>query len=80
MTLITGLVAGFAAAKIMKGKGFGLVVNIILGLAGAWLSRYIFAHANFSMGYGFWPQVLQAMIGAILILAVVNLLTGKGKW
>ncbi len=79
MTLLVGLVAGFAAGKIMKGKGFGFIVNIILGLAGAWLGNYIFSHAEFSLGSSFWPQVIQALIGAILILAVVNLIGGKSR-
>lgn len=75
-TILIGFVAGFAAGKIMKGRGFGCVTNVLLGLAGALLGRFVFSKSGIEIGYGILPAIVTAMIGAILILAIVNLVKG----
>lgn len=75
-SILAGLIAGFAAGKIMKGRGFGFLVNVLLGFAGALIGRFLFQKMGIGLSAGFVPAVVTAMFGAIVLLAVANLLSG----
>lgn len=68
--LFIGLIAGWLAGKIMKGKGFGLLVNLLVGIAGSVLGGFIFKLVGFH-GAGFVASVITATVGAILLLWLV---------
>jgi len=73
-SLIIGALAGFIAGKIMKGGGFGLLINIILGIVGGIVGAWLFSTMNISLGEGIIGDLATSSIGAITILFVASFL------
>jgi uncharacterized membrane protein YeaQ/YmgE (transglycosylase-associated protein family) len=71
--LIVGAVAGWLAGVIMKGFGFGLVGNIIVGIVGAAIASWLFPRLGISLGGGILGAIIAATIGAIILLFVIGL-------
>ena len=73
--LVIGLVAGWLAGKFMRGGGFGLIGDLIVGVAGAFLGGWIFNDVlNVSVGGGIIPALVVAFIGAIVLLWILRLI------
>jgi len=72
--IIVGLIAGWLAGMFVRGGGFGLVGDIIVGIIGAVIGGYAFRWAGLLPGYGFVAQLIVATIGAIILLLVVRVL------
>ena len=72
--IIVGIVAGFLAGKVMKGKGFGLIFNLLVGVGGAFLGSWLFDQFGISIGTGLVSTLITAFIGAIVLLFIINLL------
>jgi uncharacterized membrane protein YeaQ/YmgE (transglycosylase-associated protein family) len=70
--LIVGLVAGWLAGKLMKGRGFGLVGNLIVGVIGAILGGWLFNLLGASSGGGLLGSILVATVGAVVLLLIVR--------
>ncbi len=71
--LIVGAVAGWLAGVIMKGFGFGLVGNIIVGIVGAAIASWLFPYLGIRLGGGIVGAIIAATIGAIILLFVIGL-------
>lgn len=71
--LLIGLVAGYLAGLIMKGGGFGLVVNLILGVIGAFVGGWLLGVLGISIGGGLIGSLISATIGAVVLVFVVGL-------
>lgn len=71
-TLLIGAVAGWLAGKIMKGKGFGVLGNIIVGVIGAVLGGFLFGLLGISAA-GMAGALITATVGAIVLLWIVSL-------
>ena len=70
--LAIGAVAGWLAGQILKGAGFGLVGNIIVGIAGALVAGLLLPNL---IPIGVIPgQIISATIGAIILLFVISLI------
>jgi uncharacterized membrane protein YeaQ/YmgE (transglycosylase-associated protein family) len=65
--ILIGLIAGFLAGQIMKGRGFGLLGNIIIGIVGALLGGLLFDAMGVGLG-GTLGAILTATVGAIILL------------
>jgi len=74
--IIVGILAGWLAGTIQKGKGFGLVGNLVVGVLGSVFGSWLFWQLGFS-AYGFIGNVVVAVIGALVILYVVGLLAQR---
>ncbi len=72
-SIIIGCLAGFCAGKLMKGGGFGLIMNLLLGLFGGALGGWLFSLLNIEWG-GLLGQLGTAVVGAVLILWIASLL------
>ena len=72
--IIIGIVAGFLAGKVTKGKGFGVIVNLLVGVGGAILGGWLFDQLEISIGTGLLSTLITAFIGAIVLLFIINLL------
>ena len=72
--LLIGAVAGWLGGVIVKGFGFGLVGNIIIGIIGAFIAGYLFPALNVSLGAGIVASILHATIGAVLLLLIVRVI------
>ena len=70
-SLLLGCLAGFCAGKLMKGGGFGIIVNCVLGLLGGALGGWLFDLLGISWG-GILGQLATAIIGAAIILWIAS--------
>ncbi len=70
--LVIGAIAGWLAGVIMKGSGFGLFGNIIVGIIGAVIGGFLFNYLRISAG-GFIGSIITALIGAIILLLIIKL-------
>ena len=71
--IIIGLVAGWLAGVIMKGGGFGVVGDIVVGVLGALLGGWLFGRFGGSAGGGLIGAIIVATIGAIILIFLVRL-------
>jgi len=69
--LVIGAIAGWLAGKFMKGKGFGLVGDIIVGIIGALIGGFLLG--GLLASFGIIGSIIVAFIGAIILLFVVRL-------
>ena len=74
--IIIGLLAGWIAGHLTRGRGFGCVVDVILGLVGAVIGGWIFTRLGIVLG-GFWGSLAAATVGAVLLVAVARLFAGS---
>lgn len=72
--LLIGAVAGWLATQIMKGRTYGLVGNIIIGVIGAFLGGWLFDLVGLSVSGGLLGALLTALVGAIVLLWILRLL------
>lgn len=71
--LAIGAVAGWLAGVILKGGGFGLLVNIVVGILGAIVGGFAFGLLGISAG-GIIGSIITATVGAVLLLLIVGLI------
>jgi uncharacterized membrane protein YeaQ/YmgE (transglycosylase-associated protein family) len=71
--IIVGGIAGWLAGKLMKGGGFGVIVNVLLGIVGSVVGGWLFGVLGISVGSGFIGSLASATVGAIVLLALVGL-------
>ncbi|MBK5195704.1 MAG: GlsB/YeaQ/YmgE family stress response membrane protein [Proteiniphilum sp.] len=76
--IIIGAIAGWLAGKIMRGGGFGLLINILVGIGGAIIGGWIFGMLGLSTGDGIIGSLITALVGAVLLLWVISLFKKKG--
>lgn len=76
--LFLGLVAGWLAGKLSRGRGFGCITDIILGLIGAVIGGWIFTKLGI-FGGGFIYSLAAATLGAVVLVSIVHLFTGGPK-
>lgn len=74
-TLIIGAIAGWLGSQIFKGGSLGLIGNIVVGIVGGFIGYWLLGGR---LGEGVVGEILTGTIGAIVLLAVVNLFT-RGK-
>lgn len=72
--VIIGGLAGWLASKLVRGGGFGLIGNVILGIAGAILASWVLPKIGIHLGGGFFGSVFSAMIGAALVLVIIKMI------
>ena len=72
--LVIGLVAGWAAGKIMKGAGYGVLVDILLGIAGAIFGSWVLRVLGIYTSGELVPSILVAILGAVLLVVIVRAL------
>jgi uncharacterized membrane protein YeaQ/YmgE (transglycosylase-associated protein family) len=70
--VLVGLVAGWAAGKIMKGGGYGILMDILLGIAGAIVGGWIMRMLGFYTSGGLIPTILVAILGAVVLVFIVR--------
>jgi len=75
--VIVGLLAGWIAGKVSRGRGFGCIANILLGLVGAVLGGWIFTKLGIERN-GFIYSLAAATVGAVILVAFARLFSGGG--
>ncbi|HMD38849.1 MAG TPA: GlsB/YeaQ/YmgE family stress response membrane protein [Candidatus Acidoferrum sp.] len=76
--IIIGLIAGWLAGKISRGRGFGCIADIILGIVGSFIGGWIFTKLNIP-GTGFWYMLAAATLGAVLLVFVAHLFSPSDR-
>lgn len=71
--IVIGAVAGWLAGLIVKWGSLGLIGDIIVGLVGATVAGYLLPLVGIHFGAGFVPQIINAVIGAIILLVIARL-------
>jgi uncharacterized membrane protein YeaQ/YmgE (transglycosylase-associated protein family) len=75
--IIVGLIAGAIAARVVAGRGFGCLADIVVGVAGALIGGFLLGAIFHVTGtVGFWGSIVVAFIGAAVLLSVLKLLSG----
>ncbi len=77
--LIVGIVAGWLAGKIVRGTGFGLIGDLLVGIAGAFVAAWLFPRFGIHIGTGIVADIIYSALGAIILLLVVGLVRGLGR-
>ena len=78
--LFVGLVAGWLAGKIVRGTGFGIIGDIVVGIIGAFISSWLFPRLGFHLGTGIVSEIIYSAIGAIILLLIVRLIRTGGRF
>ena len=73
--LLVGLIAGWLAGKVSRGRGFGCIADVILGLVGAVLGGWIFTRLGI-FGGGMLYSIAAATLGAVLLVVIARLFAG----
>lgn len=71
--LIIGAIAGWLAGVLVKGGGFGLIVDIIVGIVGAFIGGWLAGVLGIHLGTGWISSIITAVIGAVILLFIVRL-------
>jgi uncharacterized membrane protein YeaQ/YmgE (transglycosylase-associated protein family) len=74
--IVIGGIAGWLAGKLMKGGGFGIIVNVLLGIVGSVVGGWLFGLAGITAA-GIVGSLASATVGAIVLLAIVGLFNRK---
>jgi uncharacterized membrane protein YeaQ/YmgE (transglycosylase-associated protein family) len=76
--IILGLIAGWIASKIWQGTGSGLVMNLVIGVIGAFVGGFLFSVVGGQgvTGFNLWSLIV-ATLGAIVVLWIYGLLAGR---
>jgi len=73
-SIIVGLIAGWLAGQVMKGGGYGVIVDILLGIAGAIFGSWVLRVLGIYTSGGLLPSILVAILGAVLLVVIVRAL------
>jgi uncharacterized membrane protein YeaQ/YmgE (transglycosylase-associated protein family) len=72
--ILVGLVAGWLAGQLMKGGGFGVIGDIVVGIIGALIGGLLFSSLGISAGGGLLGAIIVATIGAVVLIALLRLI------
>ncbi len=74
--LVVGLIAGFLASLVMRGGGYGIVGDIIVGIIGAFIGGWLFSLIGIGAG-GLIGSIIVAFVGACILIALLRLISGS---
>jgi len=75
--IVIGIIAGWLAGLMVKGTGFGLIGDLIIGIIGAFIGNWLLLSVlHISLGTGWIAAIISSAIGAIVLLLVIKLIRG----
>jgi len=82
VTIVVGGVAGWLAGLVMRGSGYGIIGDIIVGLLGAFIGTWLMRAFSLSVNLGspILNKVLVSLIGALVLMFVVGMLRRRSLW
>lgn len=78
--LLVGLVAGWLASRIVEGIGFGLLGHLVIGIIGAFIGSWLLPRLGIRLSTGIIGAIFDATIGAVVLLVILRLVRGGGRW
>jgi uncharacterized membrane protein YeaQ/YmgE (transglycosylase-associated protein family) len=76
--ILIGLIAGWLAGKLARGRGYGCITDIVLGIIGSFIGGWLFLKLGI-FGGGFWYSLAAATVGAVILVSIVHLFVGTGQ-
>lgn len=77
--LVVGLIAGWLAGQIVVGGGMGIVADIAVGIVGAFIGTWVLPKIGLVLGPGLFAAIVNATIGAVILLLIIRLVQGRGR-
>jgi uncharacterized membrane protein YeaQ/YmgE (transglycosylase-associated protein family) len=74
--LLVGIVAGWLAGKLVRGAGFGIIGDLVVGILGAFIGSWLLPRIGLHLGTGTVSAIVNATLGAIVLLVILRLLSG----
>ncbi|HJU40994.1 MAG TPA: GlsB/YeaQ/YmgE family stress response membrane protein [Tahibacter sp.] len=74
ITCLIGGIAGWLAAVVMRGRGLGILGNIVVGIVGAFLASFLLPRLGIVIGGGWVGAIIHAFIGAVILLFLISLI------
>ena len=78
--LLVGLIAGWLAGQIVRGSGFGILGDIVVGIVGAFIGGWLLPRLGIHLGAGLVAAIANATIGAVVLLVIVSLVRRGRNW
>jgi uncharacterized membrane protein YeaQ/YmgE (transglycosylase-associated protein family) len=78
--IAVGVIAGWLAGQFVRGTGYGLINDLVIGVIGAFIGWWLLPKLNIDLGGGIITAIIYATIGAVLLLVVLRLVRGGGRW
>ena len=72
--IIVGLIAGWLAGQVMKGGGYGVLIDILLGILGGILGNWLFGALGLSSGGGLIGSIIVSFVGAVILVAITRVI------
>jgi len=69
-SIIVGLIAGWLAGQVMRGGGYGVIVDILLGLVGGLVGGWLFGSLGIWPGGGMIGSIIVSFVGAVILVAI----------
>ena len=76
--IIVGIVAGWLAGNIVRGGGYGLIGDLVVGIIGAFIGDRLVPRLGIHLGAGMIALIANATLGAIVLLIILRLISGAG--
>ncbi|GCE13646.1 GlsB/YeaQ/YmgE family stress response membrane protein [Tengunoibacter tsumagoiensis] len=76
--LLVGLIAGALASLVMRGGGYGILGDIVVGLIGALIGGFLVSLIGLG-ATGFWTEIVVAFIGACVLIAILRMVSGSAR-
>lgn len=73
-SIIVGIIAGWLAGQVMRGGGYGLLIDLLLGLVGGVIGGWLFAQLGIWPGGGMVGSILVSFVGAVILVAITRAL------
>jgi len=71
--ILVGAIAGWLAGLLIRGRGFGLIGDVIVGIVGSFIGGWLFNYFHIAIGSGFIGAIVGATAGAIILLLIIKL-------
>jgi uncharacterized membrane protein YeaQ/YmgE (transglycosylase-associated protein family) len=78
--LLVGVVAGWLTGQIVRGTGFGIIGDLIIGIIGAFIGNWLLPQLGIHLGEGIVAAIIDATIGALVLLLIIRLVHGSGRF
>jgi uncharacterized membrane protein YeaQ/YmgE (transglycosylase-associated protein family) len=77
--IVVGAIAGWLGGRLMRGNGFGVIGDVMAGVAGAFIGSFVFASTGAALGGGLPGTLAAGTVGALLVLFVIRLFSGRRR-
>ena len=80
VVVAVGLAAGWLAGEFVEGTGFGLLGDMVIGIIGGFIGDWLLPQLGLYLGTGIVAAIVNATIGAVVLLLIIRLIRGRGHW